>query len=307
MGRGKDICKRLKDVRCEIARANGIEFVTSECSFKGECTGTCPKCEAEVRYLEQQLSLRRRAGKTVAVAGIAASMFLAYAPASQAACSAHSVECDVQHPQQQPTVMLTNTAPAQGDSITVKGVIIDKGDGEPLIGATVALEESRSVGVVTDLDGKFTIKVPRGSKLQVSYIPYTKVTIEIPADQQTDINAYIGLVVDANADLQGFVSSMVMHATPQKMNADYIIIDSTTTDDPFEYVKVKGFVRGTEQKTSIYMGNKCIAHDTGWNGFEFTVQRGATLVFKTPGYKDVVVKLDPNVSKATIDVIPRGG
>lgn len=71
---GKNKCKLLKQIRQKIADENGIAYVTSECQFQGQCSGTCPKCEAEVRYLEQELQKRKNAGKTVAVAGIAAAM-----------------------------------------------------------------------------------------------------------------------------------------------------------------------------------------------------------------------------------------
>ena len=76
MARGKQTCKILKEIRRQIAEANGIEFVTSECRYKGECLGTCPKCEAEVRYLEQQLRSRQLMGKAIAIAGISAGMIL---------------------------------------------------------------------------------------------------------------------------------------------------------------------------------------------------------------------------------------
>ncbi len=76
MARGKQTCKILKEIRRQIAEANGIEFATSECRYKGDCLGTCPKCEAEVRYLEQQLRSRSLAGKAVAIAGISAGMIL---------------------------------------------------------------------------------------------------------------------------------------------------------------------------------------------------------------------------------------
>ena len=76
MARGKQTCKILKEIRRQIAEANGIELVTSECRYKGDCLGTCPKCEAEVRYLEQQLRVRSLAGKAVALAGISAGMIL---------------------------------------------------------------------------------------------------------------------------------------------------------------------------------------------------------------------------------------
>ncbi len=74
MARGKQTCKILKEIRRQIAEANDIEFVTSECRYKGDCLGTCPKCEAEVRYLEQQLRARQLMGKAVVLAGLSAGM-----------------------------------------------------------------------------------------------------------------------------------------------------------------------------------------------------------------------------------------
>ncbi len=76
MARGKQTCKILKEIRRQIAEANDIEFVTSECRYKGDCLGTCPKCEAEVRYLEQQLRSRQLLGKAVVLAGLSAGMIV---------------------------------------------------------------------------------------------------------------------------------------------------------------------------------------------------------------------------------------
>ena len=80
MERGKQVCKILKDIRKQIAEENDIEFITSECTHKGDCAGTCPKCEAEVRYLEQQLARRRSAGRQMRLAGISLGL-AAVAPA----------------------------------------------------------------------------------------------------------------------------------------------------------------------------------------------------------------------------------
>lgn len=71
---GKSKCKILKDIRRKIAEDNDIAYVTSECKYQGDCSGTCPKCEAELRYLEEELAKRKKLGKTVAVAGIAAAL-----------------------------------------------------------------------------------------------------------------------------------------------------------------------------------------------------------------------------------------
>ena len=73
---GKEKCRILKEIRAEIARRNDIEWVVSECKHKGNCKGTCPKCEQEVRQLEAALAKREALGKTVAVVGISASVAL---------------------------------------------------------------------------------------------------------------------------------------------------------------------------------------------------------------------------------------
>ena len=73
---GKEKCKILKQIRAEIAKNNDIEWVIDECQHKGNCLGTCPKCEAEVRELERKLEERKTLGKAVAVAGIAAGIAL---------------------------------------------------------------------------------------------------------------------------------------------------------------------------------------------------------------------------------------
>ena len=75
MAKGKRTCKILKEIRRQIAEANDIEYVTEECQYKGDCLGTCPKCEAEVRYLEEQLHQRQLLGKAAMVAGISVGMF----------------------------------------------------------------------------------------------------------------------------------------------------------------------------------------------------------------------------------------
>ena len=74
MAKGKKTCKLLKEIRKEIAKNNDIAYVTTECKYQGDCAGTCPKCEAEVRYLEEELKKRRSAGKKVVLAGVAAAM-----------------------------------------------------------------------------------------------------------------------------------------------------------------------------------------------------------------------------------------
>lgn len=56
METGKEKCERLKAIRKQIAEQYGLEYVPTECTHKGECTGTCSKCDAELRDLQEQLN-----------------------------------------------------------------------------------------------------------------------------------------------------------------------------------------------------------------------------------------------------------
>ena len=71
---GKQKCRILKEIRQKIADENDIPYVTRECSFQGECRGTCPRCESELQYLERQLALRASLKKSVTVAALCAGM-----------------------------------------------------------------------------------------------------------------------------------------------------------------------------------------------------------------------------------------
>ena len=79
MEKGKQTCKILKEIRKQIAAENDIELITSECTHKGDCAGTCPKCEAEVRYLERELEKRQRMGKVAVFAGLSLGTLFASA------------------------------------------------------------------------------------------------------------------------------------------------------------------------------------------------------------------------------------
>ena len=74
LSKGKSKCKILKEIRQKIADENDIPYITSECTYKGDCLGTCPKCEQELEYLERQLERRRKFGKKVVVSGLALSV-----------------------------------------------------------------------------------------------------------------------------------------------------------------------------------------------------------------------------------------
>lgn len=70
MKNGRFICDQLKKIRLDIARANGIKYMPRECHHEGECLGTCPACESEVRFLEREIARKRTLGKAALVAGV---------------------------------------------------------------------------------------------------------------------------------------------------------------------------------------------------------------------------------------------
>lgn len=79
---GKEKCALLKAMRKEITEANGIVYLTSECTFQGECLGYCPKCDAEARYLDSELNRLAKEDREIKVSGLAYQKFLATAEAT---------------------------------------------------------------------------------------------------------------------------------------------------------------------------------------------------------------------------------
>ena len=77
------------------------------------------------------------------------------------------------------SVLFCLTVSAQ-QQITAKGSVLSS-DNEPIIGATI-LQAGTSNGTITDINGDFTITVPVGSVLKISYIGFH--TQDIKASQQ---------------------------------------------------------------------------------------------------------------------------
>lgn len=91
---GKAKCKILKEIRQKIADENDIPYVTRECTYQGDCSGTCPRCESELRYLERELEKRERLGKKVAVGALCAGITVG----SVACTGRNEIAGDIQGP-----------------------------------------------------------------------------------------------------------------------------------------------------------------------------------------------------------------
>ena len=74
-------------------------------------------------------------------------------------------------------ILITPKTAQQVKSQTITGTVTDE-LGDPIIGANV-IEEGTTNGIMTDIDGKFSLSVSAGSKIQVSYIGYITQDIKV--------------------------------------------------------------------------------------------------------------------------------
>lgn len=113
---------------------------------------------------------------------------------------------------------LASVTVVQQSEVTVRGQVVDEA-GEPIIGANVVVEGTTN-GMITDLDGNFSLKCPAGSTLKASYIGYlsrsVKVTANMPAlkitlkeDAETlEEVVVVGYGTMKKSDLTGSVASV---------------------------------------------------------------------------------------------------
>ena len=59
---GKDKCEFLREIRKNMAEANGIPYEPRECNYEGDCSGTCPFCEKEAADLLATLKEKEAQG-----------------------------------------------------------------------------------------------------------------------------------------------------------------------------------------------------------------------------------------------------
>ncbi len=168
MKRGKDICKELKAVRRQIAEENDIALEIPECTYQGPCKGTCPRCESEVRYLENELAKRIKLGKVAKVAGLALTLAVSNGAKAQSVTPTPD-------PSQEGTAGAGSVEQCCG---TLKGRVVDLKSGETLPFCKVSLRQGDTVVAsgATDFDGMYTFKkIPFGDyTLSVQLMGYVR-------------------------------------------------------------------------------------------------------------------------------------
>ena len=209
MVKGKSTCKLLKSIRQQIADANGISYQPKECHHKGDCAGTCPACEEEIRYLERELKARKGNGFGMKVAGIAAGICATVMPmtaAAQAVKSDSTANPPVQTTKKAP-IKVVDLSDSCASPVIVRGMVIDEENKEPVIGAAVFIDGTRK-GIVTDIDGQFALKVPSDTSLVISSIGYYSKKVRVSSLLSSDNNV-IMLEKDA---MTGLVEVVTVNA-----------------------------------------------------------------------------------------------
>ena len=179
MTQGKNICNQLKAVRRSIAEENDIQLETEECTYTGECRGTCPKCESEVRLLENALTERIRLGKMATVAGLA----LGLAATAQA---------------QAPVANPTDKKPRQEVSIkancvTLRGLVRDEKTQEEIPFCRIHLVGiNKAVDIDTVMNngirGDFALQVPKGEyTVYIQHVGYKNHVQQMTINKDTNL------------------------------------------------------------------------------------------------------------------------
>ena len=291
MARGKQTCKILKEIRRQIAEANDIEYITSECRYKGDCLGTCPKCEAEVRYLEQQLRARSLAGKAVVLAGISAAALAMLVPM---AADAHPV------PQSQTPLQENITVPH--DTIRIKGTVWEMdtlSDGSvsksPLIGASI-INERTGTGVSTNLDGEFNFAAAVGDSLKISCIGYKSQVIVVTQKSENATVTLVsnpnslttGIVVTADLENNHFIDLNVFDEDGQLLSEDEVEIWRIWTNEEGkeDSISLSPSHFNDKQTCRIYW-----QYEPGLTDEDGNPIKEATLSIEVDGYEPKIIKV----------------
>ena len=232
MAKGKSTCKLLKDIRQQIADANGISYQPKECHHEGDCAGTCPACEEEIRYLERELKARKGNGFGMKVAGIAAGICATVMPMTAAAqgVKSDSTANRPVHTAKKGDVKVVDLSDGCASPVVVRGMVIDEENKEPVIGAVVFIDGTKK-GVATNIDGQFALKLPPDTSLVISYIGYKTKKVHVSSLLHSDDNVIV-LEEDRDAMLDGIVTIATRPTCKGENKGNKDDVSGRRTDNP---------------------------------------------------------------------------
>lgn len=120
-------------------------------------------------------------------------------------------ETDVSYKVLDKKIILTKTEVnvAQQNNRTITGTVVDK-NGDPIIGANVVVKGTTQ-GTITDMDGHYSIAIPDGAILKISYIGYHVQEITVGAQRKIDVQ-----LIEDSQNLDEVV--VVGYGTQKKVN-----------------------------------------------------------------------------------------
>lgn len=72
------------------------------------------------------------------------------------------------------------------ETISVTGIVTDKNN-EPMIGVNVSIQDMPGLGAITDMNGKYSIKMPAYNRLVFSYIGFDKITVLVKEQRVVNV------------------------------------------------------------------------------------------------------------------------
>lgn len=116
------------------------------------------------------------------------------------------------------TLMLVAAVSAFAQNITVKGAITDAQTGEAIPGASVLLKGTFN-GTVTDINGNYSISVPADAVLEVSFIGYENVSVDVNG------KAAINVAINPSVEYLNEVVVTAMGISHEKKALGYAVQD----------------------------------------------------------------------------------
>ncbi len=183
-------------------------------------------------------------------------------------------------------ILFVGSVQAQGQGL-VKGTVTD-GNGEPLIGVSILVKGTDN-GVVSDLDGRFSIAANVGDVISFSYVGYVTQDLQVPGNQMMNV-----VLEEDTKRLDEVV--VVGYGTQKKVNLTGAV-SSVTSDD-----LINKPVMSTAQAIAGLAPGLSVVSNSGRPGAGATVKIRGTGTFSSAG-TDPLVLID-GISGSIDDVDP---
>ncbi len=128
---------------------------------------------------------------------------------------------------------------------SVTGKVTSSDDGEPVVGASVKVTGTNT-GTVTDIDGNFSLNVPAGAKLEISYIGMNSQTVKASSNMNVVLTSDNKTLDEVIVTGYGVTRKAAFTGAATVLNKD--IVDSRNDANPIK--SLEGTVPGLQLSTT---------------------------------------------------------